>query len=84
MKLICHVQYNARAPAPPVHYYFYRNSNQLGTATSENHVLVRQTPGYYSCRARVPKLVLSRWSEPKSFGEITGAFEVFITCCILL
>ncbi|XP_039985886.1 uncharacterized protein LOC120791524 [Xiphias gladius] len=72
MKLICHIQYNAHAPAPPVHYYFYKNNNRLGTATSENHDLVRRTPGQYSCKAKVPQLGLSRLSEPKSFGQVTG------------
>ncbi|XP_061575447.1 high affinity immunoglobulin gamma Fc receptor I-like [Cololabis saira] len=72
MKLICHVQYNARAPAPPLHYYFYRNNNRLGTATSENHDIIRRTPGQYSCKAKVPVLGVSRWSEAKSFGEVTG------------
>lgn len=68
MKLICHVQYNAPAPAPPVHYYFYRDNERLGTATSENNDLVRRTPGQYSCRAKVPELGIARLSEPKSFG----------------
>ncbi|XP_018557658.1 high affinity immunoglobulin gamma Fc receptor I [Lates calcarifer] len=72
MKLICHVQYNARAPAPPINYYFYKNNNRLGTATSENHDLVRRTPGWYSCRAKVPQLDLSRFSESKSFGRVPG------------
>uniref|UniRef100_A0A3B4ZV27 Ig-like domain-containing protein n=1 Tax=Stegastes partitus TaxID=144197 RepID=A0A3B4ZV27_9TELE len=63
MKLICHVQYNLHAPAPPIHYYFYKNNNRLGTATSEGHDLVKRTPGLYSCRVRVPELGLSRWSE---------------------
>ncbi|KAM6933114.1 high affinity immunoglobulin gamma Fc receptor I-like [Xenentodon cancila] len=72
MKLICHVQYNARAPAPKIHYYFYRNNNRLGIALSENHDTVRKTPGYYSCRAKVPELGLLRWSESKSFGDVTG------------
>ncbi|XP_070685418.1 high affinity immunoglobulin gamma Fc receptor I-like [Pempheris klunzingeri] len=70
MKLVCHVQYNAPAPVPPIHYYFYKNNNRLGTATSENHDLFRQTPGQYSCKAKVPELGLFRWSEPKSFGEV--------------
>ncbi|TDH14851.1 hypothetical protein EPR50_G00025120 [Perca flavescens] len=73
MKLICHLQYNARAPAPAINFYFYKNNNRLGTATSENHDLVKRTPGQYSCKARVPELGISRWSEPKSFGQITGA-----------
>nr|XP_046245205.1 uncharacterized protein LOC124059340 [Scatophagus argus] len=72
MKLICHHQYNAPAPAPPVHYYFYKNNKQLGTANSDNHVTVRRTPGLYSCRAKVPVLDLVRWSEPKSYGQVTG------------
>ncbi|XP_059187297.1 high affinity immunoglobulin gamma Fc receptor I-like [Centropristis striata] len=76
MKLICHVQYNARAPAPPVHYYFYKNNNQLGSATSENQNLVKQTPGQYSCKAKVQELGLSGWSEPKDFGPVRGAQTV--------
>uniref|UniRef100_A0A665U9P6 Ig-like domain-containing protein n=1 Tax=Echeneis naucrates TaxID=173247 RepID=A0A665U9P6_ECHNA len=51
MTLICNVQYNAPAPAPPIIYYFYKNGKRLGTATSENHDLVRQSPGKYSCKA---------------------------------
>ncbi|XP_030600199.1 high affinity immunoglobulin epsilon receptor subunit alpha-like isoform X2 [Archocentrus centrarchus] len=70
MKLTCHVQYNAPAPAPPINYYFYRNNKRLGPATSNNYDLVIQTPGLYSCKARVPELVLSKWSEPKPFGRI--------------
>uniref|UniRef100_A0A7N8YBH1 Ig-like domain-containing protein n=1 Tax=Mastacembelus armatus TaxID=205130 RepID=A0A7N8YBH1_9TELE len=72
MKLICHLQYNAPAPAPPVEYYFYRNRIRLGTATSVNYDLVSWKPGQYSCKARVPKLGLLRWSEPKSFEQETG------------
>ncbi|XP_031717235.1 uncharacterized protein LOC116391107 isoform X1 [Anarrhichthys ocellatus] len=72
MKLICHLQYNARAPAPPIHFYFYMNNNQLGTAMSQNHVLVKRTPGQYSCKAKVPELGISRRSEPKPFGQVTG------------
>nr|XP_020491835.1 high affinity immunoglobulin gamma Fc receptor I-like [Labrus bergylta] len=73
MKLICHHQYNAPAPAPPVHYYFYESDIQLGTATSENHNLVKRTPGNYRCKARVPQLGLSKWSSPKAFGQMTGS-----------
>ncbi|XP_034460259.1 Fc receptor-like A isoform X1 [Hippoglossus hippoglossus] len=72
IKLICHLQYNAHAPAPPINYYFYKNNQRLGTATSENSDLVRQSPGRYSCRAKVPQLDISRWSEPKSFGQVAG------------
>lgn len=72
MKLICHVQYNAPAPAPPVNYYFYKNNSRLGVATSENYNEVRQIPGHYSCKARVPLLNLSRLSEPKAFGQESG------------
>ena len=72
MKLICHVKYNAKDPRPPINYYFYKNNNRLGTATSENHDQVRQSPGQYSCKAKVPQLGLSRWSEPKSFGQVAG------------
>ncbi|XP_031156934.2 Fc receptor-like protein 5 isoform X2 [Sander lucioperca] len=72
MKLICHLQYNARAPAPAINFYFYKNNNRLGTATSENHDLVQRTPGQYSCKAKVPELGISRWSEPESFGQVTA------------
>lgn len=72
MKLVCHLQYNAPAPAPQIHYYFYKNGNRLGTATSENHDLVKRTPGVYSCKAKVPQLGISKWSEPKGFGQMTG------------
>ncbi|KAM4743507.1 Fc receptor-like protein 5 isoform 2-T2 [Anableps anableps] len=78
MNLICHLQYNARAPAPPVSYYFYKNNNLLGPATSLNHIHVREAPGWYRCRAKVPKLDIMRWSEPQSFGEVTGASETTI------
>ncbi|KAM4567047.1 low affinity immunoglobulin gamma Fc region receptor III-A-like [Odontesthes bonariensis] len=67
MKLICHVQYNARAPAPPLNYYFYKSNTRMGMATSEKHFWVSKTPGQYSCRARVPLLGLSRFSETKDF-----------------
>ncbi|KAM6931814.1 high affinity immunoglobulin gamma Fc receptor I-like [Lycodopsis pacificus] len=72
MKLFCHLQYNARAPAPPIHFYFYKNNNQLTTAMSQNHVLVKRTPGQYSCKAKVLELGISRTSEPKPFGQVTG------------
>lgn len=64
MKLICHVQYNARAPAPPINYYFYKNDNLLGVATSKNQKVLLKAPGVYVCKARVPKLGISRLSEP--------------------
>ncbi|XP_035765676.1 low affinity immunoglobulin gamma Fc region receptor III-B-like isoform X2 [Neolamprologus brichardi] len=70
MKLICHVQYNAPAPAPPIDFYFYKNNRRLGPATSDNYNVVKQTPGLYSCKARVPQLDLSKSSEPKNFGQI--------------
>uniref|UniRef100_A0A1A8BBE5 Ig-like domain-containing protein n=1 Tax=Nothobranchius kadleci TaxID=1051664 RepID=A0A1A8BBE5_NOTKA len=75
IKLICHVQYNARAPAPPINFYFYKNDHLLGTATSENHKVVRRDSGWYSCRAKVPQLGLFRWSEARSFGEVTGTLK---------
>uniref|UniRef100_A0A668S3S3 Ig-like domain-containing protein n=1 Tax=Oreochromis aureus TaxID=47969 RepID=A0A668S3S3_OREAU len=75
MKLTCHVQYNAPAPAPPIDFYFYKNNRRLGPATSDNYNLVKQTPGLYSCKARVPQLDLSKSSEPKNFGlRATGNF----------
>ncbi|XP_023261130.1 high affinity immunoglobulin gamma Fc receptor I-like [Seriola lalandi dorsalis] len=64
--LICNTQYNAHAP---IHYYFYRNDNRLGPAASENNNLVRQLPGLYECKARVPLLGVSMRSEPKSFEQ---------------
>ncbi|XP_047449341.1 high affinity immunoglobulin gamma Fc receptor I-like isoform X2 [Mugil cephalus] len=73
MKLTCHVQYNARAPAPPISFYFYKNGIRLGTATSENHDLVRLSPGQFSCRAKVLASGLSKLSEPKIYGQTTGA-----------
>uniref|UniRef100_A0A3Q0S9C5 Ig-like domain-containing protein n=1 Tax=Amphilophus citrinellus TaxID=61819 RepID=A0A3Q0S9C5_AMPCI len=70
MKLTCHVQYNAPAPAPPINYYFYRNNKRLGPATSNNYDLVIPTPGLYSCKARVPELDLSKWSDLKLLNEL--------------
>lgn len=72
MKLICHLQYNARAPTPPIHFYFYKNKKQVATASSEKSVTVNRTPGQYSCKARVPELGISRESEVRSFGQVTG------------
>uniref|UniRef100_A0A3P9MYW8 Ig-like domain-containing protein n=1 Tax=Poecilia reticulata TaxID=8081 RepID=A0A3P9MYW8_POERE len=46
MNLICHVQYNAPAPAAPVNYYFYKNNNLLGPANSLNHMHVRKATGW--------------------------------------
>ncbi|CAG6002203.1 unnamed protein product [Menidia menidia] len=69
MKLICHVQYNTHGPAPPLYYYFYKANNRLGSASSNNYMWVRQAPGQYSCRATVPVLDLSRWSETRDFGS---------------
>ncbi|XP_061734079.1 high affinity immunoglobulin gamma Fc receptor I-like [Nerophis ophidion] len=69
MKLVCRVQYNARAPAPPINYYFYKDNRRVGTATSENFNLVKRTPGLYSCKAKVPHLGLSKWSEEEAFEE---------------
>ncbi|XP_074535868.1 high affinity immunoglobulin gamma Fc receptor I-like [Halichoeres trimaculatus] len=72
MKLICHLQYNAPTPAPPLHYYFYEGDNKLATAMSENHLKVSRKPGHYRCRAKVPELGLIRWSEPQTYGQVTG------------
>ncbi|XP_019729804.1 high affinity immunoglobulin gamma Fc receptor I-like [Hippocampus comes] len=69
IKLTCHLQYNARTPAPPIHYYFYRDNRRLGTATSKNFTLVKQRPGLYSCKAKVPQLGLCKWSETEAFEE---------------
>ncbi|KAM8904562.1 uncharacterized protein AB9W97_008162 [Spinachia spinachia] len=71
MQLICHLQYNGHAPAPPIHFYFYKNKNRVATASSEKSVMVNRTPGLYSCKARVPKLGISRESEPRAFGQVT-------------
>lgn len=72
MKLICHHEYNLPAPAPARHFYFYKNNTLLGPATSEDWLSVRQTPGLYSCKVRVPELNLIRWSERKAFGQVPG------------
>lgn len=72
MKLICHHEYNLPAPAPPAHFYFYKNDKRLGTAKSENQLLVSRTPGWYHCKVRVPVLNLVRWSELKAYGKIPG------------
>ncbi|XP_061683202.1 high affinity immunoglobulin gamma Fc receptor I-like [Syngnathoides biaculeatus] len=69
MKLICHLQYNARAPAPPLNYYFYKDNRRLGLSTSENYNLVKRTPGLYSCKVKVPTLGLSKSSEAEQFEE---------------
>ncbi|XP_068601853.1 low affinity immunoglobulin gamma Fc region receptor III-A-like [Brachionichthys hirsutus] len=70
--LTCHHQYNAPAPAPPITYYFYKDNNRLGTATSENNAKAKRTPGRYRCKAKVAALGLLRWSEPKSFEPASG------------
>ncbi|XP_062242602.1 Fc receptor-like A isoform X1 [Platichthys flesus] len=72
LRLICHLHYNAHSPAPPIIYYFYKNEQRLGTATSENRDLVKRSPGHYSCKAKVPQLGISRRSEPTSFGQVAG------------
>ncbi|KAM9812467.1 low affinity immunoglobulin gamma Fc region receptor III-A-like [Syngnathus typhle] len=69
MKLICHVQYNARPPAPPIHYFFYLDDRRLGTAMSENFDLVKRRPGLYRCKVKVRQLGLSKWSEAEAFEE---------------
>ncbi|XP_049581496.1 high affinity immunoglobulin gamma Fc receptor I [Syngnathus scovelli] len=69
MKLICHVQYNARAPAPPIHYFFYLDDRRLGTAMSENFDLVKRRPGLYRCKVKVRQLGLCKWSEAEAFEE---------------
>lgn len=72
MRLICHVQYNAPAPAPPVHYYFYKDGYRLAPASSENNERFLRTPGLYHCKAKVPVLGLERLSEAKAFGQVAG------------
>lgn len=72
MKLTCHHEYNAPAPAPPVYYFFYHNDSKLGMASSENHELVERIPGQYKCKVKVPMLDLTKWSEPKTFGQVPG------------
>nr|XP_061797505.1 high affinity immunoglobulin gamma Fc receptor I-like [Nerophis lumbriciformis] len=69
MNISCSLQYNARFPAPPIHYYFYRDNKRLGPATSENFDLVKRRPGLYSCKAKVPQLGLCKWSESTQFEE---------------
>ncbi|KAI3354227.1 hypothetical protein L3Q82_018764, partial [Scortum barcoo] len=78
MKLICHHEYNAPDSSPQLNYYFYKNNNQLGPSTSDNHYVVTQTPGQYSCKVRVPQLNLVRWSEPKSFGQVRVGSHVMV------
>lgn len=72
MRLICHVLYKARAPAPPINYYFYKNGRRLGTSTSDNTMVLKQSVGQYHCKTRVPELDLLKTSEPKNFGQVTG------------
>ncbi|KAM3616533.1 uncharacterized protein V6R79_019491 [Siganus canaliculatus] len=69
MKLICHHQYNAPHPAPPVNYYFYKDNQRLGVSKSENHDLVERIPGLYSCKVKVPELGIFKWSEAQSFKQ---------------
>ncbi|XP_077421705.1 high affinity immunoglobulin gamma Fc receptor I-like [Vanacampus margaritifer] len=66
MQLTCRVQYNARAPAPPIHYYFYKGDKRLGLARSENFHMVKRKPGLYSCKAKVLELDLSKRSEAEA------------------
>ncbi|XP_028320653.1 Fc receptor-like B [Gouania willdenowi] len=65
--LTCHVQYNAHVPAPPIHFYFYRDSERLGPAKSQGSYFANRLSGKYSCRAKVPQLGLTKWSEPQQF-----------------
>ncbi|XP_077397793.1 high affinity immunoglobulin gamma Fc receptor I-like [Festucalex cinctus] len=67
MQLTCRVQYNARAPAPPIHYYFYKEDTWLGLASSDNFSVVKRKPGLYRCKVNVPQLGLSRRSEAEAF-----------------
>uniref|UniRef100_A0A8C6WKS4 Ig-like domain-containing protein n=1 Tax=Neogobius melanostomus TaxID=47308 RepID=A0A8C6WKS4_9GOBI len=67
LKLVCVLDYNVPAPAPPVLYYFYMNNDRLGTPTSENFTLIKKSRGSFKCQAKVSELGLFRWSEPESF-----------------
>ncbi|XP_056139926.1 Fc receptor-like A isoform X2 [Lampris incognitus] len=75
MMLKCLLQYNAHAPAPPLHFYYYKNDYKIGTASSKNSYVVSQTPGVYYCKARVPELDLMRKSDTKTFGLIRAGFS---------
>uniref|UniRef100_A0A673BBT9 Ig-like domain-containing protein n=1 Tax=Sphaeramia orbicularis TaxID=375764 RepID=A0A673BBT9_9TELE len=75
MKLVCHVQYNARDPAPPMYFYFYKNNKHLAMAISQNYILVTRSPGTFTCMAMVPQMGVSRQSDPKSFGQVTGTYR---------
>lgn len=67
LKLVCVLEYNIPAPAPPIIYYFYLNNNPLGRPTSENFTVIKRSKGSFTCQAKVSELNLSRWSEPESF-----------------
>uniref|UniRef100_A0A667XNJ6 Ig-like domain-containing protein n=1 Tax=Myripristis murdjan TaxID=586833 RepID=A0A667XNJ6_9TELE len=70
MRLICHFQYNAHVPAPPVDVYFYKDDERLTMASSEKYVVVPPNPGRYRCKAKVSVLGLVKWSESKDFGQV--------------
>lgn len=67
LKLVCQLEYNVPAPAPPVLYYFYKDGQRLGTPLSENFTLIIMAKGKFTCNAKVPQLGLSQWSEPAVF-----------------
>lgn len=67
IKLICVLEYNVPAPAPPVLYSFYINGKLLGPPTSENFTMINRSKGSFKCQAEVSQLGLSQWSEPESF-----------------
>ncbi|KAG7235950.1 hypothetical protein INR49_001742 [Caranx melampygus] len=62
--LICRAEYNGKAP---ILFYFYKNKVQLGTANSGGTDTYRKSPGLYSCKAKVPQLGLTLWSEPTPY-----------------
>ncbi|XP_075996434.1 high affinity immunoglobulin gamma Fc receptor I-like isoform X2 [Genypterus blacodes] len=73
LRLVCHVQYSARPPAPPINFYFYKNGKSLATATSENTLLAKKSAGLYHCKARVPVFNVVKMSEPKNYGQAPGS-----------
>uniref|UniRef100_A0A673BBC0 Ig-like domain-containing protein n=1 Tax=Sphaeramia orbicularis TaxID=375764 RepID=A0A673BBC0_9TELE len=62
-------------PAPPMYFYFYKNNKHLAMAISQNYILVTRSPGTFTCMAMVPQMGVSRQSDPKSFGQVTGTYR---------
>ncbi|XP_031429696.1 high affinity immunoglobulin gamma Fc receptor I-like isoform X2 [Clupea harengus] len=70
LKLTCTTKVNTRKTGSfPIHYYFLKNDNPLGPATSKNIFTIRnvgrEDSNWYSCRAVVPKLNQEKWSTPE-------------------